>query len=262
MYIFDHIFKTAGTTFVAYLTAAFSPSEIFVVNGFRDENERDLQCLAALPEEQKAQFKVIAGHNAGRLRSCFPDAKFLTLVRDPVDRAVSGYLHAKHHGDAWESVGHLIAERDMGIAEFIREDVFAREYAPFHSFHDWQAKTVLEAFTAPPADGDIAAIAKSRFRVIGVTDQFEKFLMCLHLAEGFPLAMFHNRLVRKERQEFQLDAEGLAAIEQNSHMDRLVYEVVRREFDLALLKVWDSDAESRYREYLSGLRLFQSSGTT
>src|SRR5437588_723545 len=143
-YIFEHIFKTGGTTFsLAYLLGAFSAKDIFILRGFRDSNREDLLKLAALPEEQKSRIQVIAGHNSGSLRPYFPNAKFITMVRDPVNRAVSAYLHAKYHKDAWEPVGRMIAQHNIGMAEFIRADLFAHSYADFVSLHDWQARTIL-----------------------------------------------------------------------------------------------------------------------
>lgn len=259
-FIFDHIFKTAGTTFHgSYLPAAFCPQEIAVVNGFRDGNRADLERLARLPEGAKASLKVIAGHNTGSLRPFFPDAKFLSLVRDPVDRAVSAYLHAKHHRDAWEHVGWLITQRNIGLAEFVGEDVFAREYAEYFSLHDWQAKTILGPHFSPSlSQEEIAGIARSRYHVIGTTDQFERFLMFLHLTENFPLVLFQNRLVRKERVGFEPDVEALAVIERCNRVDALLYETMAKVFDQAVSAIWDAQAESEYQEYLSRLREFQA----
>src|SRR5260221_10744682 len=203
IYIFDHIYKTAGTTFnEAYLPGAFEPEKIFVLRGMRDTNLEDLKKLRSLSEEELRPLQVIAGHNAGRLRGAFTrDAKFLTLVRNPTARAISGYVHALFHGDAFEIIGRELQEQNVGLSQFIEQDLFARRYADFVSLHDWQATVLLGAenlSSGPRTDDEITELIRSRYHLVGYTEAFEMFLFLLHITEGFPLALFGNRLVSPE----------------------------------------------------------------
>lgn len=258
-YIFEHIFKTGGTTFnLSYLLGAFPQEEVVIVRGFRDTNREDLERLMALPEGEKRRIKVIAGHNTGRLRPYYPDARFITIVRDPIGRAISGYLHAKHHPDAWQCAGHLISENQISLAEFIRDDVFARQYAEFVSMHDGQAKTVLGPdYSSELGEEAITKIIRSRYYLVGQTERLELLLVCLHVLADFPLILFNNRLVRKERNSFQPGAEDLAAIQRYSRVDGLLHQCVCREFDRRVKEVWNEDTELLYQEYLAALNSFR-----
>lgn len=260
MHVFDHIFKTGGTSLnLSYLPGAFAAEELVIVHGFREPNRENLQRLMALPEDERRRIKVIAGHNTGRLRPCYPEAKFITLVRDPIDRGISGYLHAKYHPDAWEYAGEMIAQNEIGLAEFVQKDLFARRYADFVSLHDWQAKTVLGPQFTTQLDGEIATrIIRSRYRVVGYTEAVELFLFYLHLTEDFPLVLFNNRLVRQERATFQATAEDLAEIERHNQLDRMVYNAARMEFDRKVAQVWTSETEQLYRTYLEALEFYRS----
>jgi hypothetical protein len=92
LYIFHHVFKTGGTSFnLSYLPAAFLPEETFVLRGSREPNREDLQRALAFSNEQRSRLKMIAGHNTGELRPSYPNARFLSLARDPVARSISAY---------------------------------------------------------------------------------------------------------------------------------------------------------------------------
>jgi hypothetical protein len=261
-FIFDHVYKTAGTTFhQSYLSAAFRNGEKAIVSGLFEQNKSDLMYLAALPAEKKRSFKIIAGHNAGSLRSSYPDAKVITLVRDPVQRVISAYLHARYFPGAWETIGRDISETNCGLAEFVVKDLNARKKNdPIPSVHDGQARALL----GPHFDtvdwnneGEIARILRSRFHLIGYTEALELFLFLLHVTESFPLVLFNNRLVNPMRRAFQPTAEDLEAIEQHTRADTIVYRSARREFERRVREVWSDELECDFRNYLAALEKFR-----
>src|SRR5579864_6822843 len=243
MYIFDHIYKTGGTTFnLAYLPGAFEPEETLVLRGFRDENLADLKKVRTLSPEELQPLRVIAGHNAGQLRGAFSQkARFLTLVRDPEIRAISGYVHALLHSDAYDIIGRELQEQGIGLSQFIEQDLFARRYADFVSFHNGQARVLLgeEGLSNPrPTDEWITETIRSRFYLVGYTEAFELFLFMLHIIENFPLVLFSNRLVRPERPSWRVTDADLATIELHGRLDQQVYDCVRREFDRNVAAIW------------------------
>lgn len=262
MYIFDHIYKTAGTTFnLAYLPGAFEPEKIFVLRGMRDANLADLKKLRALSQEELRPLQVIAGHNAGQLRGAFHrKAKFLTLVRNPTARAISGYLHALLHDDAFEIIGRELREQNIGLSGFIEQDLFARRYADFVSLHDWQAKVLLgvqNLSDVPRTEEGITEAIRSRYYLVGYTEAFEMFLFMLHVTEKFPLALFGNRLVRPECQSWRVTDADLATIERYSRLDQQVYDCVRKEFDRRVSAIWTYSVARQYDRYLTALKEFR-----
>lgn len=260
-FVFDHIYKTAGTTFnLSYLPAAFEPQELFVVRGMLEPNREDLNRLRALNEEESRRLRMIAGHNTGQLRSAFRHAKYLTLVREPTARAISGYLHALYHTGAFEFIGRELQENNIGFSQFIEQDLFARRYADFVSLHDWQAKVLIGAENLSTMRLNREAVieaVRSRFHLVGYTEAFEKFLFFLHVTEGFPLVLFQNRLVRPAQQSFRTTETDLARIELYSRLDRFVYDCVREEFDARISAIWTSSLAEKYEEYIHALNEFR-----
>lgn len=84
---FTHIFKTAGTSFSTnFISENFSENEIYHFDGYLN-----------FFFKKKKGIKVIKGHSSYGVHLLFPSAKFkyITFLRDPVDRAISLYYFVK-----------------------------------------------------------------------------------------------------------------------------------------------------------------------
>jgi hypothetical protein len=95
--VFQHIPKTAGTTLSHVVARQFASHEIFHV---RDPNQPkaprysvacgSVEQFIALPESQRARFRCVLGHMHFGIHRYVPGpAKYLTILRDPVQRVLS-----------------------------------------------------------------------------------------------------------------------------------------------------------------------------
>ncbi len=255
LYIFDHISKTAGTTLkFSYVPAAFDAAEALISDSLE-------QSISSLGREKAASLRFIGGHRAASLRSLFPKARWLTLVRDPVERAISVYLHACHHPEAWALIGREVKARGLSLKAFVEEDFFFRCGGEPGSVKNQQTRVLLgPGYDARILDDPraVAEIIRSRFHLCGCTESFEKFLFLLHVTEGWPLVLFTNRLVRKERLTFQPDPEALAVIERFNRHDAILYNCVRAEFNRRLAAVWTAEVGRLWQAYISALRDYRA----
>ena len=82
--IFLHVPKTAGTAFRnQILKRYFQPEQVYIFRGYK----------AAIKDLVlgKEPFKVVTGHMGVGVHHVFKGAKYFSIVRDPVDRAISNY---------------------------------------------------------------------------------------------------------------------------------------------------------------------------
>ena len=109
--IFIHVPKTAGTAVARLLEEAY-PDRIFYDYG----TERDLQ-QARIPqplalynrESIPRHYRMIYGHfHHMKYAELFYQAEFLSMVRDPMERALSHYHHLARYNDP---IPHPIAEK-------------------------------------------------------------------------------------------------------------------------------------------------------
>ena len=115
MIISIHIPKTAGTTFGMYLENGFDHRIFFDYGNtviWEDaflERHKDLL----------AKFPVIHGHfRYAKYKDTFPDAKYITCLRDPVDRTISNYWHVMRDKDPGNFLYRRIAKHNMDLVDF------------------------------------------------------------------------------------------------------------------------------------------------
>jgi hypothetical protein len=259
LYIFDHIPKTGGTSFnFSYLPAAFSARDVLVLPGHKEENRSAIDHLLLCPAEAFG-YKILSGHNAFRLRKQLGDADWLTLVRDPVERCISSYLHIKFHDDpANHSLRLELDDCGLGLGDFVAQNWWRQRWE-LGDLHNLQAKVVLGPdFEVLLKHREKArAQLNARFLLVGYTEAFELFLFAMHLDRGWPLVLFNNRLVRRERETFQLSASDVAKVEAYNAQDRALYDLVRAEFHRKLALLWTSANANLYTRYSTALQQFR-----
>jgi hypothetical protein len=111
--IFLHIPKTAGSTMRRILERQYDPHRIFTLEGWR-VHEKD---FPGLPEAARARVRVLEGHQFFGLHAHLPGpARYLTLLRDPVERLVSQYYHILRSPEHY--LRSQVVGGGMSLAEF------------------------------------------------------------------------------------------------------------------------------------------------
>jgi hypothetical protein len=102
--IFVHIPKTAGTTFREILDRQFMPSQIRRIG---PDFQAGINQIKALPGAEKDRIGCISGHLPYGLHACFDNrsVRYISFVRDPVDRVLSEYLYFKKKPELLPLIG-------------------------------------------------------------------------------------------------------------------------------------------------------------
>lgn len=246
MLVFEHIPKTAGTTFIiSYLEAAFLPQERFLVSGEPGEHERDVEQLIRMPKSERRKLRMVAGHYLEMFRLVEPEARYISLVRDPVRRVISAYRHFLSNPslDPW-------AREQFG------DHVSLRDYALHVLPSNQQAKTLLGGNYEDPTDAELKERLQERFHLVGLTEDFIGFVMYLHFTENMPLCLFNDRNTRRDHTVEPTEAD-LEAIRQRNSLDIRLYEIIRDDFSSRYRCLVTPEMQAlaeRYRERLNVYR--------
>lgn len=210
--IFVHIPKTAGSTLDQILDRKAKGNVCWLPGGTRKTVDR----LSHLAPEDLLRFKVFAGHVPLGLHALIPaTCRYITILRDPVERLVSHYYHVldKPHHPSYEQ----IVEGGMSLLDFVASDIS-------QEVDNLQTRFVagIEANRATPMNGCNDELLRTAtqnldtlFDGVLVQEYFDHSLLLLAAALGWrsqPVyASLRVQRARPRRREIPEEVRKLAA---------------------------------------------------
>jgi hypothetical protein len=214
-----HIPKTAGTTLWRIMRHHYRGAWYQAGNAFRSFDSLEPR-LAAIG--RKRRILAIGGHITFGVRALLPEALYLTILRDPVERTLShySYLVKTTGGRAAGLVAPWLPAPTPGLQ--LEDCLGPRNYIPDN------LQTRMLCGIASPYDelpGDALAQAKEnlreRFAWVGTTERFDEFLALLDLELGWPtLPYARERAAAVRLRRDQVLPEALRAVEEANALDR------------------------------------------
>lgn len=111
---FLHQFKCAGSSITTWLWQTFPDDCCWQPSQHRDI-EKLVKEYQSIPEEKKKNLRLFTGHNLNVLFPHLPpDTLRLTVIREPVERALSHYYYALKTGHVDPAIGLIDYTRSLG----------------------------------------------------------------------------------------------------------------------------------------------------
>jgi hypothetical protein len=235
-----HIPKTAGSALRRVLNKEYGERFRKAPNTFTHAQVAEERLRARAAGEDGAPPQAIAGHIVFGLRDVLPaDSRYVTVLREPVERTLSHYGYLVAPRDPKERQHGLLARDTPYRPELSLDEALEdRRYLP----DNLQTRMIVcrrSPFEQLP--GDALAQAKdhlrSRFAFVGVTERFDEFAAVLARAFGWtPRVAPHKRVGELRPERASISPAELRAVEEHDALDLELYAVASELQEQALAR--------------------------
>ncbi|CAD6509688.1 hypothetical protein LMG27952_00302 [Paraburkholderia hiiakae] len=228
-----HIPKTGGTSLISFLDDQFDPEDICPAQLLPE--------LFALPEGSTSRYRLFRGHLWHGLDTYVRRSlTYITMLRDPVQRTVSWYLHAKRDANAYRH--QQMHSESWSLLDFVRDtetnwDLVNTQTLFLAVDLDYQklsrdpvgyGHAVVKEYAARRHDQELLGLAKKRlesFAFFGITERMRDSMSLLaHDLGYFPNFSARRLNVSSNRNgNGELSAAEIDAIRELTTLDQELY---------------------------------------
>lgn len=217
--VFYHLPKTAGTSINRVIQQNYAARQIVQATG--DQHAFVAQ-LKGWPDEKKREVRLLQGHFGFGVHQHLPQrAKLFTLLRDPVERTLSYFNHARTHSNHY--LYELIHTNNWSLVDLLQsgEALMLNNGQTRLLSGVWGDMAFGEV---DDAVGETAVSHLNQFAVVGLTEQFDATLLLLRHNFNWHHLFYTRANVGQNRpKQAQLDAETLALIKKANQQDLRLY---------------------------------------
>jgi hypothetical protein len=248
--IFLHLGKTAGWTLNRVLNRNLSPA-IRIGNppntphGFL--SEEPIRTFASWPLERRERYRLVSAHMVFGLHRHVPrPAAYLSLLRKPVARAISGYhrvletpshrLHDTVAGGGMSMEDYLTSGISLEVDNSQTRAIAGDVDTPFGACSPAMLETAMRNI-------------EERFPVVGLTERFDELLLLLKRTFGWSnLYYVRANVTAKKPAREKVPPETVEMIKEQNRFDLELYDFVAARLQHAV------DADPSFAEDLRSFR--------
>jgi hypothetical protein len=212
--IFQHITKTGGSTMRGVVMQQYD--RLFLYGGGGDPRQR----LNELPTEERESLECIYGHLPFGVHRCLDrPSRYFTMLREPVDRAISLYHHILSKSQ--HPLHEKVTKQRMTLQDCVEE---------FVAFHNNQTRYLTGITHHAPLEPSVVEQAMNNldayYVAVGITERYDESLLLMRRRLGWKWSgmRYQRRNVNHERPDVDaLPPATLQTIRERSSLDMEIY---------------------------------------
>jgi len=190
-----------------------------------------------LPVDERLRYQVVRGHfGFGLHRAIGEPSTYVTVVRDPVDRAISHFHYARKRSDHY--LHEQVVAGDLGLKEYVLNGIsIEMDNGQTRMLASRGGYTTPFGECSPELLEQAKANLREHFAIVGTSERFDETLVVAQEILGWSLPLYlswnvsQNRLKREE-----LTPDVVEAIYQQNALDRELYRYVDELLDELIAK--------------------------
>jgi hypothetical protein len=222
--MFVHIPKAAGMTLYRIIERQYSSRAVFFIDGQRVAE--DAQRFLALSEAERGRYRCIVGHlHYGLHEYLTTPMRYITILREPLDRLVSHYYYAK--STPTNRLHGWIKSENVDLEKYVLEGLPANGQTRMICGFTRENRLRYE-----DPNVDILGLAKAnlreRFAAFGLAERFDESMLLFQKALGWRNVYYVKVNVTGDRPaRDQVSPPVRKAIESYCALDFELYEYAR-----------------------------------
>ena len=233
--IFLHLPKAGGTTLRHIFYDQYNylkEGELFTVNRTKETFK-----FLELSEEEKSKIKVLIGHFPFGLHNHLSgDFKYVTFMRDPIDRAISAYFYNK--GNNTSDVYEIINKNNFSLEEYLDANI-----------EPWSNNAMTKHFAGCTLDEfkqectqEMFEKAKENLKnhciAVGLTENFDESLKILRSKLNWSKIKYESKnITPKKKEKVDLNENVLNKIKTLNNYDIEFYKLGKSIFENDIKKL-------------------------
>jgi hypothetical protein len=179
------------TNFFAYEERAAADSTAFPIRTLTEYAElfRDAGMAAAIGESSPRYFGSPVA--ARRIKELIPDAKIIVSLRDPVDRAISGYFMQVRQGRERRP----LAEAISSDAHFVKVSFY---FERLRRYFDVFGPAAVKIILFDDLESNAVSTVQELFEFVGVDASFTPDISTRHNSGGVPRSEWLHKLLKSQ----------------------------------------------------------------
>ena len=233
---FLHIPKTAGSTLHKIIEKQYPSHEVFTIPGANPHKQVDK--IKQWDDSHKERIRVIKGHmNFGLHESMDKQPTYITILRHPIDRAISTYYYILrtpiHH------LHEYVSSKKISLKDFVCDGLFTdmdngqtRRLSGVSVGQFPGYKEVKFGQCYPELLEEAKNNLDRYFAVVGIQEKFDESLLMMQQKMDWKNCYYVKQNVSKSRMELdEISDDCHDAIAQFNHLDMQLYEFVKAKME-------------------------------
>jgi len=256
--IFVHIPKAGGTALNNIINKNYQKGTIFQFN-----KENSFESFIKLTGSEKSKYSCFRGHIGYGLHNYLPkdiSVKYITMLRDPIDRVVSHYYYVLRQPEHY--LHEEVCGRGMSLKEYVLSELTSelcngqtRLLASFDGeVIDFNKKDII--------DGNDLKIAKINlqkyFSFVGITEEFDVSVLLLREIFKWDKIYYYKKNASRSRPTLSSIGDSVKdIISKNNSIDMELYEYAKDLFH-EKLKFYRDPIEAGLKPFKLCNRIYSS----